>query len=389
MINYNKLMESNLLNLRQSLTDLSLDEFIVSTLEGLMTIERNEHLEKSKNPEEKGNGHYTRLFRSLRKNSMTINIPRTRTGSFSPFTMELIKKNSEDINDLCILLTKKGMTTRDISKVLEEFFGEKKSPTSINKLAKSFHELRKTWDNTSLEKHYLVVFADATTITTRRGDSYSKESVHITYGIREDLKREILSIEINPTETAYSWEDSLKKLKEKGIKKINLFVADGLTGLEGKVSQYFPETKFQKCVVHKKRNILRKTRPKDKAEMAIDLKDVFNNFSNNSTKEKAVKKLDKFCDKWRKKYPNINNFFNEGVKEYYFTYVDFPVETRRMIYTTNSIENLNRNIKKATKNKLSFESPKTLLDYVFVICKDFEDRSWMKYPLHQFKNLTR
>ena len=258
-------MKSNLLNLRQTLTNLSLDDFIVSTLEGLMMIERDEHLAKAKDPKEKGNGHYKRLFRSLRRNSMTINIPRTRTGTFSPFTIELVKKNSEDINDLCFLLTKKGMTTRDISSVLEEFFGEKKSPTSISKLAKAFHELRKTWDNTPLEKHYLVVFADAIAITTRRGNSYSKESVHITYGIREDLKREVLSIEINPTEGAESWEDSIKKLKDKGVEKIDLFVADGLTGLEGKIHQYFPECKMQKCVVHKIRNILRKARPKDKA----------------------------------------------------------------------------------------------------------------------------
>ena len=177
----------------------------------------------------------------------------------------------------------------------------------------------------------------------------------------------------------------LKNIKSKGVKTTDIVVADELKGLENKVHGLFPEAKFQKCVVHKERQILRKTRLKDKAEMAYDLKEVFNNFGENATKEKVLKKLKKYCEKRKPKYNKIENYFNEGVVEYYFSYIEFPVEIRRMIYTTNSIENLNRVIKKATKNKLSFESPDTLLDYVFIITKDFENSNWMKYPVYEFK----
>jgi len=177
----------------------------------------------------------------------------------------------------------------------------------------------------------------------------------------------------------------LKKAKFRGVKTTDIVIADGLPGLEDKINGLFPKAKFQKCVVHKQRNILSKTRPKDKAEMASDLKNLFNNFGENATKKYALEKLDLFCEKWKSKYSKIENHFNEGIKEYYFTYIDFPPEIRRMIYTTNSIENLNKIIKKATKNKLSFESPDTLLDYVFMVIKDFEDSNWMKYPVHEFK----
>lgn len=384
-MNCNKLINTSLQNLRENLTNLSLDEFIVNTLESLMEIERVEYLQEAISPTEKGNGHYSRAFKSLRRNAMTINVPRTRTSEFSPLTLELVKKNQEDVDDFCLLLTKKGMTSRDISFVLEDFFKESKSHTSINQMAKKFHKIRTSWEKSKLEKHYIAIFCDATFITVRRDDSYSKEAVYIAYGVRKDGRREIISLDVFPTESANVWEEVLKNAKSRGVETTDIVVADGLPGLENIIHGLFPNAKFQKCVVHKQRQILNKTRPKDKAEMANDLKNVFNNFGENATKKHALEKLELFCSKWKSKYSRIGNYFNEGVKEYYFTYIDFPTEIRRMIYTTNSIENLNRIIKKATKNKLSFESPDTLLDYVFMVIKDFEDSNWMKYPVHEFK----
>ncbi len=349
-MNYTKLIGSSLQNLRENLTNISLDDFIVSTLEGLMRIERDEYLTLAEDPTERGNGYYSRAFRSLRRNSMTINIPRTRTTEFAPLTLELVKKNREDVDEFCLLLTKKGMTSRDISSVLKGFFKESKSHTSINDMAKKFHKIRNAWKNSKLEKHYIAIFCDATFITVRRDDSYSKEAVYIAYGVREDQKREIIALDVFPSESAGLWEEVLQSAKDRGVQTTDIIIADGLPGLEDKIHGLFPEAKFQKCVIHKQRQILRKTRPKDKAEMAEDLKELFNNFRESSSKEHALKKLETYCTKWKSKYSRIENYFSEGTREYYFTYIDFPPEIRRMIYTTNSIENLNRIIKKATKN---------------------------------------
>lgn len=386
-----KILESSLKNLRNSLTGLSLDQFLVSTIDSLMEIERGEYLEGAKNEEnkkDKGNGFYGRAFNSLSKNCLRIHVPRTRTGGFSPDTLELVKMGQEQVNELCLSLYKKGMTSRDISDLIKEMFGEGVSATKVTNLSKVFRQFREAWENSVLESHYLVMFCDCIFITVRRGDNYSKEAVYVAYGVRNDLKREILALSINPTESAGEWGEIWDKLKKRGVEKIDLIVADGLTGLEEETIRVFPGSQFQKCVVHKMRNILNKTRPQDKSEMAEDLKKVFDNFDSTATVEKALEKARKFCEDWKEKYPRLDRFFEEGTIEYYFTYIRFNSKVRRMIYTTNSIENVNRAIRKGTKNKLSFETPENLLDYVFMITKEFEEKNFMKYPITSYQCLT-
>lgn len=367
-----------------SMSEWSLDNFMAMTIEALMDVERSEYLVRSTGSD-KGNGYYSRALKSLSKNCLAVNIPRTRSGNFSPNAIELIKIGQEQINDLCLTLYRKGMTSRDVSETIKELFGDSVSATKITNLSKSFNEFRIAWQNSKLEKHYLAVFADCIFITVRRGDSYSKEAVYLAYGVREDLRREIIVLSINPTETANYWGELLEEIKTKGVEKIDLFIADGIQKLEDEIHRLFLGTKFQKCVVHKMRNVLNKTRPKDKASLAEDLKEVFNNFNESDTVGKAMLKVEKFITKWKKIYPHIGNYFRDGNIEYYFTYIKFDLRVRRLIYTTNSIENINRQIRKATKNKLSFESPDNLLDYIFMIVKDFEDKNLMKYPVMNYK----
>lgn len=384
MPKYKKILEGSIKNLRNSMTELSLDQFLASTIDSLMEMERGEYLEQAK-AKDKGNGFYGRAFNSLSKNCLKINVPRTRTGEFSPDTLELVKISQEQVNDLCLSLYKKGMTSRDVSELIKEMFGEGVSATKITNLAKVFRQFREAWEKSKLEKHYLAMFCDCIFITVRRDDSYSREAVYVAYGVRKDFRRKILCLSVNPTESASEWGELFEKLKKRGVEKIDLIIADGLEGLEQEVHRVFPGAKFQKCVVHKMRNILNKTRPKDKAELAEDLKEVFNNFDSDATIEKALVKVEKLCEKWKSKYPNLKRFFQEGRIEYYFTYIEFNSRIRRMIYTTNSIENVNRIIRKATKNKLSFESPDNLLDYVFMVTKEFEEKNFMKYPISEFK----
>lgn len=389
---YQKILEGSLKNLRASMNDMSLDSFLASTVESLMELERGEYLENIKNDsqkgKDKGNGYYERAFKSFSRNCLSIHVPRTRTGEFNPDTLELVKISQDRVNELCLSLYRKGMTSRDVSDLIKEMFGESVSATKVTNLSKVFHEFRMVWENSKLEKEYKVIFCDCLFVTVKREDSYTKEAVYIAYGVRVDNKREILALAINPTEGATFWGEVLDDLKNKrGVKEIGLIVADGVQGLEEEVHRVYPNAQFQKCVVHKMRNILNKTRPQDKTEMAEDLKNVFDNFDSNATLENALNKMNNFINKWKKKYNQISRFFGENSIEYYFTYIKFRPEVRRSIYTTNSIENINRIIRKATKNKLSFESPGSLLDYVFMVVKEFEDKNFMKYPINNFKYL--
>lgn len=383
------ILTKSLFNMREASTSLSLDEFILNTIESLMQIEREEYLEaaKSQGLADKSNGFYKRNYRSLLKNHLQINIPRTRDGNFSPATIELVKTSNEQVQDLVLGLYKKGMTSRDISDLLADFFGEKISKSSVNNLAKSFHDIRQSWAKSPLEKTYKVIYCDAIYITVRRDDSYAKEAVYIAYGVRENNARELLILESSPTESAAIWGEYFNQLKSRGMEQVNLIVADGLTGLENQVMLHFPQAKLQKCVVHKMRNVTKHVSPKHKLEMSQDLKHVFDNFAEESSKEKAYEKADNFCQKWHSKYPNIKRYFKPDDFCYYLTYISYDHKIRRCIYTTNSIESINAKIRKATRNKLSFESADFLLDYLFVIIREYQDKSWMVFPVHKFKAL--
>lgn len=223
-------------------------------------------------------------------------------------------------------------------------------------------------------------------ITVKRGNNYQKEGVYIGYGINSNNKRELLILDINPTESASIWQEQLENIKKKGVERIDLIVSDELTGLNNQVSKIFPCSFHQICVVHKYRSVLRKVRASDKTEILLDLKEVFNNFESSNSIENAKLKLYKFLNKWKLKYPFLRNCFKTENINNYFAYLNFPAKVRRFIYTNNSIENLNKQIRKATKNKLSFENPNYLLDFVFIVIKDFEDKLWKRYPLSIFNH---
>ena len=285
-----KILLFGLKSLREALNSLSLEQFVVNTLEMLMFLERDEYLatlKKSGEIKDKGNGTYPRSFKSLSRNALVINIPRTRYTEFKPLVLEFWKYSEAQINELVLTLYRKGLTTRDISSILKEFFGEEMSYAKVSDLAEKFHDIRQAWEQMTLQTYYKVVYGDALYITLRRGASYAKEAVHIIYGVREDNKRELLALAVYASESKETWSECLKGLKKHGVQNIDLVVADGLKGLEDEVHKHFPGTVFQKCVLHKMRNLLNKVRPKHKQQVSLDLKAVFNNFDSNSSVEKA------------------------------------------------------------------------------------------------------
>ncbi len=374
-------------NLLHSQDIFSMEEFSVKILEILMLLEREDYLKNlNVSPGDKGNGSYERSFKALNRNSLLINIPRTRSGQFKPLTMELLNKQQTQVNELALLLYRKGLSSRDVSEIMKDFFGEQMSYETVNNLAESFSGIRKQWESRQLDAYYKVIFCDALYVSLKRNNSYSKEAVHVIYGVKDDNTRELLLLEVNPTESHTIWGDYFTKLKERGVNEVDLIVADGLPGLSDTARKHFIGSDFQRCVVHKQRNILNKIRPKDKEEVASDIKLVFNNFENNSSMVEAEKKLQVFCDKWKEAYPNVaRSLQGEEIKDY-FTYVNYPTEVRRMIYTTNSIENLNRQIRRITKTKVTFDKAENLLDITFMVIKDFEANNWQKFSVHAFNH---
>ena len=381
-----KVLYAAIQNLFESQDAFSLDTFSIAVLEILMLLEREQYLKNAKGENDIGNGSYQRSFRALKPNSLLINIPRTRNGNFKPLTMEILKKNQETVNSLALLLYRKGMSSRDVADIMQGFFGESMSYETVNNLAEFFNAIRKKWENQMLDPYYKVIYCDALYVSVKRNNSYSKEAVHVIFGVKEDNTRELLLLEINPTERKQVWYEYYKKLKARGVEQVDLIVGDGLQGLSDAAKSCFPGGHFQRCVAHRMRHLLNKVRPRDKRAVAEDLKKIFDNFETTSTLAEANKKLRLFANKWKKAYPKVVKALDEERTIDDFTYVAYPVAVRRMIYTTNAIENLNRQIRKVTKTKVTFDKEENLLDLVFMVIKDFEGNNWQKYPVHAFKD---
>ena len=181
--------------------------------------------------------------------------------------------------------------------------------------------------------------------------------------MKEDNTREVLLLEVNPTESSAVWEEYLQSLKHRGVEQVDLIVADGLTGFSQVARKHFPGSDIQPCVVHLQRGLLRKVRPKDKEAFSRDLKEAFNNFETNSSQELAREKLGLLASKWEASYGRlVNQLREEAFIVDYLTYICYRVEVRGQIYTTNSLENLNRQIRRMTKSKVSFDKVENLLD---------------------------
>lgn len=381
-----KYLKTNMKNMRAAMPNMAMEDFVRMHIETLFGLEREEYLEQVN--DDKGNGYYSRSLQSLMKNGIVIKVPRTRSGGFTPIAVELFKMNQEQVNELVLTLYKKGMTTRDIESVMKQFFGNSVSHTTVAELADQFHDVRLAWEKSPLDSTYRVIYCDCIFITVRRGTSYEKEAVYIAYGVNKENKRELLALTVEPSESISTWEILFQQMKERGVTTVGLVVADGITGLEDTALKVWHNVPLQKCVTHKMFAILKTIRPKDKREVGDNLKSVFDNFGETATLKHAIEKTRAFVEKWKPTYSTIDSFFNENTIEYYFTYIQFSPDVRRMIYTNNSIENLNKQIRKATKNKLSFEKPERLLDYVFIIIKEFEDKHW-KRSVHQYGLIHR
>lgn len=382
-----KMIHAGLSNLYLSQTELNFDNFAVTTLEGLMLLEREEYLKSMNGSSDSGNGSYLRSFKSLRTNSLQISVPRSRSGQFKPMLLDLINVQREQVADLSLLLYRKGLSTRDVSDIMEEFFGESISRETISNLAESFYGIRKAWEERQLDAYYKAIFCDCLYTSLKRGNSYSKEAVYVIYGVKDDNTRELLLLEVNPTEGSTMWGEYLSKLKQRGVEQIDLIVADGLPHFADEARKYYVEADIQRCVVHLQRNLLNKIRPRDKEAFSHDLKEAFNNFDKDSTKQNVRHKLNALVQTWSKSYGTIlTKLVDEDFISDYLTYIDYPIDVRRMIYTTNSIENLNRQIRKVTKTKVTFEKESNLLDLVFMVIKDFEANNWQKYPVTAYQH---
>lgn len=186
----------------------------------------------------------------------------------------------------------------------------------------------------------------------------------------------------HPTEGATNWQEAFESLKERGVEQVQLVVSDGLTGIENAVAKVFPKAVVQLCTVHLTRGVLNKVKPTDKHQIAEDIKAVLQPDNTKDNSIEGVKRFNIFIEKWIKKYPSFKTY-KDNRYHLYFNYLDYDVGIRRMIYTTNWIERLNRNYKRTLRMRSSMPSPESVL---FLLGSVAMNRKEFNFPIYQFKN---
>ncbi|MFL2030474.1 IS256 family transposase, partial [Loigolactobacillus zhaoyuanensis] len=254
---------------------------------------------------------------------------------------------TDQLEQTVIQLYQKGITTHEISDLMEKMYGAYYTPQTVSNLTKVVNEQVEAFKSRTLSEKYAVIYLDATYLPLRR-DTVAKEAVHIAIGIQPNGHKEVLSYKIAPTESGAIWTEVLADLKQRGVQQNLLFVADGLVGLASAVGKYYPEAVIQQCLVHVSRNISHRIRVKDRKEVLGDFKLIHQS----SDKQAAEHSLANFINRWRKRYPKVTQGLLENQK--LLTCFDFPAAIRASIYSTNLIESFNKKFKRQTKKREQF-----------------------------------
>ena len=298
------------------------------------------------------NGSYTRVFHT-KYGALHIVIPRDRNGLFHQQTIPKHQRSSDSLETTVVQLYGKGITTREISDLIEKMYGHCYTPQTVSNMTRSVARQVEEFHSRPVADRFAVIYCDATYINLRR-DSVAKEALHVIQGITPDGQKEVLDYAIYPTETAENYVEMLRNLKERGLKQVLLFVSDGLGGLADALKAEFPGSMHQSCWVHLCRSVARHVRPKDRKEVMDDLKKVYTK----ETAEEAKAELACFIAKYQKKYPRLSKIFAN--EESLYSFYEFPKSIRASIYTSNMIENNNKGLKHRAKLKEQFPNEDSL-----------------------------
>lgn len=271
----------------------------------------------------------------------------------------------------------KGMTTRQISDTLNDIYGFEASEGFISEVTDKVLPQIEEWQHRPLEDVYPVIFIDAIHYSVRDNGVIRKLAAYVILGINCTGHKEVLTIQVGENESAKYWLSVLNELKNRGVKDIMIICADGLSGIKEAIATAFPNTEYQRCLVHQVRNTLKYVPDKDRKAFAKDLKTIYNA----PTEEDGRKALDIVTEKWEEKYPR-------AMKRWYDNWdaicpiIKFSSEVRTVIYTTNAIESLNATYRKLNRQRSVFPSNQALLKALYL--STFEATKKWTMPLRNW-----
>jgi transposase-like protein len=350
-------------------------------IERALAGELSHHLKHQTEEEQRNsrNGYSKKTVQS-NQGEMELSIPRDRQGNFEPILVPKHERRIAGLDEKILALYARGMSTRDISAQLEELYGAKVSASVISEVTDAVMEEVKAWQARPLEEIYPIVYLDALYVNIKVSGRISKRAVYLALGVDREGEKQLLGLWIGEAEAegAKFWLRILTELKNRGLKDILIACCDGLTGFPEAIGAVYPQTQVQLCIVHLMRNCLNYVPWKDKKAVAADLKPIYQA----TTMEEAETALDAFSQKWDKLYPAISQIWLRHW-EHIMPIFDYPMEIRRVIYTTNAIESLNRSFRKVIKTKAVFPDEDSVFKLLYLAMRNIA-KKWQR-PIRDWR----
>jgi transposase-like protein len=337
-------------------------------IEKMLEGELDGHLDYDKYQKSGGNnvrnGHSKKKIKTSFGES-EIAVPRDREASFNPMIIPKRGNMVDGIENVIVSLYAKGMSNSDIEEQIREVYNFDISTSTISRITDKISGDIVAWQNRPLELVYLIVWMDGIVFKVRENSKVINKTIYIAVGLRRDGKKEVLGLWLGKNESAAFWMSVLTDIRARGTEDILITATDNLNGFTDTIKNVFPESKTQICVVHQIRNTCRYVVWKDKKAFTGDMKHIYNA----PNQEAAKMALEDFAQKWDDKYSYAVKSWRDNWEEL-TVFFEFPLEIRKIIYTTNLIENLNGKIRKYTKNKLSFPTDDAVMKSVYLSVRE-------------------
>jgi len=296
--------------------------------------------------------------------------PRDRNGSFEPRLVPKGQRRVDGLSDMIISLYAGGMTIRDIQAHLERTLGTELSHETIANITDAVAEEVKTWQAQPLEPVYPILYLDALMVKVRDNHQVRNKAAHIAVGVDCDGIKHVLGIWVQTSEGAKFWAGVLAELRNRGVQDVLIACVDGLTGFPEAIEATWPRTVVQTCCVHLIRASMRFISYNDRKAVAAALRPIYTA----ATVDAAVQELDIVDGSaWGKKYPATVRVWRDAWQRF-IPFLEFPPEVRRIIYTTNSIESLNYQLRKIIKNRGHFPNDDAVIKLLWLAIRDIEDK---------------
>lgn len=329
---------------------------------------------KNKQTDNARNGSYKKTVTSS-QGDIELEIPRDRNGEYEP---QIVKKHQMDISaieDKIIFLYSQGVSTRDIEKTMQEMYGIEVDATRVSKITDKLLPVIREWQNRPLESVYAMVMLDAIHYKVREEGVVVKKAVYVATGTDLQGKKDVLGLWVGATESSKYWLGVLNGLKNRGVSDILIVSVDGLTGFSEAIAVAYPKAEVQRCIIHQIRSSTRYVSYKDVKAFTAALKPVYKA----PTEDAALAALDDLERAWGAKYPAAIKSWRDHWTEL-STMFKYPEQLRRIIYTTNALENFNRQLRKVTKTKSAFVSDDALLKQLYLITMLVAEKWTMPLP---------